>query len=61
MKLILVTVKFFGKGAATGIGLGSDAPIFRELSAYPPEKITISMLITAQVRWFNNLFIYYEN
>ena len=41
-------VKFFAKGPQ-GVSLGSDASIFKDLSVYPPEKVTISMLITAQV------------
>ena len=44
----LVVVKYFSKGPK-GVGLGSDATIFNDLSVYPPEKVTVSMLITAQV------------
>ena len=44
----LVVVKYFAKGPK-GVSLGSDATIFNDLSVYPPDKVTVSMLITAQV------------
>ena len=45
--LYLVAVKFFSKGATTGIGF--DSQLMREIGSLPPEKVTISLLISAQV------------
>ena len=53
-------VKFFAKGPQ-GVSLGSDASIFKDLSVYPPEKVTISMLITAQVIILYDSYVWSQN
>jgi len=52
-KIKNVADKFFSKGAATGIGL--DAQVLREISSLPPDKVTISMLISAQAHVLKSL------
>ena len=51
-----MVVKYFAKGPK-GVSLGSDATIFNDLSVYPPDKVTVSMLITAQVIQFESYFL----
>lgn len=44
---IRVTVnQFFAKGATTGVGV--DGQVLREIMRTPPDKVTVSMLISAQ-------------
>ena len=38
--------QFFAKGAATGVGV--DGQVLRDIMRTPPEKVTVSMLISAQ-------------
>ena len=56
--LISVAIKFFAKGAATGIGF--DSQLMREIGSLPPDKVTISLLISAQVNikfwYFSRIF-----
>ena len=42
-----MAVKFFSKGAATGIGF--DSQLLREIGSLSPDKVTIQLLISAQV------------
>jgi len=46
LKIKAIVNQFFSKGAATGVGF--DGQVLREISSTPPDKVTVSMLISAQ-------------
>jgi hypothetical protein len=46
LKIKSIVSQFFAKGATTGVGI--DGPVLREIMRVPPEKVTVSMLISAQ-------------
>ena len=44
LKIKAIVNQFFSKGAATGVGF--DGQVLREISSTPPDKVTVSMLIS---------------
>ena len=51
LKIKAIVNQFFSKGAATGVGF--DGQVLREISSTPPDKVTVSMLISGG---FSNRF-----
>ena len=47
LKIKAIVNQFFSKGAATGVGF--DGQVLREISSTPPDKVTVSMLISGRV------------
>ena len=52
LKIKAIVNQFFSKGAATGVGF--DGQVLREISSTPPDKVTVSMLISG--RFSNSSF-----
>ena len=46
LKIKAIVSQFFSKGATTGVGI--DGQVRRDIMRTPPEKVTVSMLISAQ-------------
>ena len=46
LKIKAIVNQFFSKGAATGVGF--DGQVLREISSTPPDKVTVSMLISGR-------------
>jgi hypothetical protein len=46
VKIRVIVNQFFAKGATTGVGV--DGQVLREIMRTPPEKVNVSMLISAQ-------------